>query len=111
MGPDADTGEKVALGKSAEVVRCDIFNTPFVNFARGDMPGGYEVTQLLRREWVDLVVVSCRAHAASRVPIRFNSASDTVVMMCRGVMYGRQINRSEPLGLLLRFPVTDAGTN
>ncbi len=65
MGPDADTGEKVALGKSSEVVRCDIFNTPFVNFARGDMPGGYEVTQPLRREWVDLVVVSCRAHAAS----------------------------------------------
>jgi hypothetical protein len=58
MRPDADTSEKVALGKSSEVVRCDIFNTPFVNFARGDMPGGYEVTQPLRREWVDLVVVS-----------------------------------------------------
>jgi hypothetical protein len=58
MGPDANSGEKVALGKSSEVVRCDIFNTPFVNFARGDMPGGYEVTQPLRREWVDLVVVS-----------------------------------------------------
>ncbi|GKI71007.1 hypothetical protein NUBL21976_11590 [Klebsiella pneumoniae] len=60
MGPDADPGEKVALGKSSEVVRCDIFNTPFVNFARGDMPGGYEVTQPLRREWVDLVVQSER---------------------------------------------------
>ncbi|MCP5698422.1 hypothetical protein NL355_22205, partial [Klebsiella pneumoniae] len=54
----------MALGKSSEVVRCDIFNTPFVNYARGNMPGGYEVTQPLRREWVYLVVVG-RHHSAS----------------------------------------------
>lgn len=66
MGPDANPGEKVALGKFSEVVRCDIFNTPFVNFALGDMPGGDEVTQPLSREWVDLVVVGRGLHAASR---------------------------------------------
>lgn len=59
MGPGANPGEKVALGKFSEVVRCDIFNTPFVNFARDDMPGGDQVAQPLRREWVYLVVVSC----------------------------------------------------
>ncbi|SXG02935.1 Uncharacterised protein [Klebsiella variicola] len=63
MGPDADPGEKVALGKSSEVVRCDIFNTPFINFARGDMPGGYEVTQPMRCKGIYFVVVSCMSHA------------------------------------------------
>jgi hypothetical protein len=39
-GPDANTGEEMALGESCKVVRPDIFDTPFVYFARRDMPGG-----------------------------------------------------------------------
>ncbi|ALD78810.1 hypothetical protein P10159_4065 [Citrobacter portucalensis] len=37
----------MALGKTSEVVRCDIFNTPFINFARSDMTTGDQVTQPL----------------------------------------------------------------
>jgi hypothetical protein len=70
MRPDANSGEKVALGKSSQVVRCDIFNTPFVNFARGDMTAGDEVTQPLRREWVDFVVIRCGLHASPRAAFR-----------------------------------------
>ena len=64
MGPDADTGEKVALGKSFEVARCDIFNTPFVNFARSDVPRDYEITQPLSRELVDLVYLDSKVLAS-----------------------------------------------
>jgi len=33
----ANSGEEVALREASQVVRCDIFNTPFINFAWGDM--------------------------------------------------------------------------
>lgn len=65
MRPDADPGEEVALRESSQVVRCDIFNTPFINFARGDMTAGDQVTQPLSCKWVDFVVVGCLDHAAS----------------------------------------------
>ena len=62
MRPDANSGEEVALRESSQVVRCDIFNTPFVNFARGNMTAGDQVTQPLRSERVDFVVISCWIH-------------------------------------------------
>ena len=65
MRPDANSGEEVALRESSQVVRCDIFNTPFINFARGYMTGGDQVTQPLRSKRVDFVVISCWRHAAS----------------------------------------------
>jgi hypothetical protein len=37
--PDADAGEEVALGVASQIVRSDIFNTPFVNIAGRDQPG------------------------------------------------------------------------
>jgi hypothetical protein len=36
--PDADAGEEVALCESVKVSGMDIFNTPGVNHAIGDMP-------------------------------------------------------------------------
>ena len=65
MRPDANSGEEVALREASQVVRCDIFNTPFINFARGDMTAGDQVTQPLRSERVDFVVIGCWRHAAS----------------------------------------------
>jgi len=38
--PDADSGEKVTLNKSAKVFWCDIFNAPFVHNAWRYMAGG-----------------------------------------------------------------------
>jgi hypothetical protein len=38
--PDADSGEKVTLNKSAKVFWCDIFNAPFVHNAWRDVAGG-----------------------------------------------------------------------
>ena len=37
MRPDANSGKEVALCESSQIVWCDIFNTPFINFAWGDM--------------------------------------------------------------------------
>ena len=65
MRPDANSGEEVALREASQVVRCDIFNTPFINFAWCDMTSGDQVTQPLGSEWVDFVVISCWRHAAS----------------------------------------------
>jgi hypothetical protein len=47
----------MALGESAKVVWSNIFNAPFINFAGGNVTGGYQVAQPLRGVWVDLVVV------------------------------------------------------
>jgi hypothetical protein len=38
--PDTDSGEEMALCESAKVVWSNILNTPFINFAGGDMPLG-----------------------------------------------------------------------
>jgi hypothetical protein len=38
-GPSAKAGEEMALGESAKVVWSNIFNAPFINFARCDVPG------------------------------------------------------------------------
>jgi hypothetical protein len=59
MGPDADSGEKVALGKSSEVVRCDIFNTPFVNFARAICPAAMRLRSHCAANG-SISLVSCR---------------------------------------------------
>ncbi|MFM0435943.1 hypothetical protein PQQ84_05740 [Paraburkholderia strydomiana] len=54
----------MALAESAKVVWSNIFNAPFINFAGGNVTGGYQVAQPLRGVWVDLVVIRS-AHAAS----------------------------------------------
>jgi hypothetical protein len=57
VAPDADSSEEVTLGISAQVVRSDILNAPFVYIAGRDMPGFYKVAQPLRGVWVNLVVI------------------------------------------------------
>jgi hypothetical protein len=57
MAPNANTGKEVALGKTAQVAGVDIFNTPFVNNAGGDVPGVNKVAQPLGGVGVDFVVV------------------------------------------------------
>jgi hypothetical protein len=47
----------MALGESAKVVWSNILYAPFINFAGGNVTGGYQVAQPLRGVWVDLVVV------------------------------------------------------
>jgi hypothetical protein len=37
VGPDADSGEEVALSKSSKFSWCDIFDAPLVNFAVCDV--------------------------------------------------------------------------
>jgi len=41
MAPDANTGKEMALGKSAQIAWENIFNTPFINIARRNVPSGY----------------------------------------------------------------------
>ena len=65
MGPDANTGEEMALGESPQVVRSDIFNTPFINNTRRDMPRLNEVAQPLRRRGVYFIIVGCHSIASS----------------------------------------------
>ena len=43
MGPDANAGEKMALGKTAQVAWVDIFNTPFVNNSGRNVAGFNQV--------------------------------------------------------------------
>lgn len=57
VGPDADTGEEVALCETSQVVWTDIFNAPFVYFAGRDVSGFYQVTQPRCGVGVYLVVV------------------------------------------------------
>lgn len=51
----------MALGESFEVVRSDIDNAPFIDFAWRNVAGGDQVPQPLRGERLDFVVV--RGHA------------------------------------------------
>jgi hypothetical protein len=48
----------MALGESAKVVWSNILYAPFINFAGGNVTGGYQVSQPLRGVWVQFVVVS-----------------------------------------------------
>jgi len=48
----------MTLGESAKVVWSNILYAPFINFAGGNVTGGYQVAQPLRGVWVDLVVIS-----------------------------------------------------
>ena len=57
VGPDADPGEEVALGKSGKLGWCDIANVPFIDDTGGDLPGVDQVAQPLGGEWVNLVVI------------------------------------------------------
>lgn len=61
--PDADTGEKVALGVPEKLPRFDIFDTPLVYKTGGDVPRNYQVAQHLGCKWVELVVIHCHAAA------------------------------------------------
>jgi hypothetical protein len=63
--PDADAGEPMALNKSGKVVWSDIFDAPFVDFARRDQVVIGELAQPCRGEWVVFVVVG--AHAADLI--------------------------------------------
>lgn len=65
-GPDTDSGEEMALGESAQIVRGDIFNASFVHDARRDVAGVDEVAQPLGGVGIELVVVGevCN-HAAT----------------------------------------------
>lgn len=55
--PDSNAGEEMALNKSGKFGRVDIFNAPFVDFARSDQPVSDEFAQPCRGEWVVFVVV------------------------------------------------------
>jgi hypothetical protein len=57
MAPNADAGEEVALGETAQVAWVDIFNTPFVNIAGRNVASINQVAQPLGGCWVDFVVV------------------------------------------------------
>jgi hypothetical protein len=57
MAPNADTSKEVALGEAAQVAWVDIFNTPFINIAGGDVPSFNQVAQPLSGCWVNFVVV------------------------------------------------------
>jgi hypothetical protein len=55
--PDTDADEKVALGESSKVAWADIFDTPLINDAWGNVSGFDEVAQPLGGVWVNFVVV------------------------------------------------------
>jgi hypothetical protein len=61
MGPDSNACKKVALGKSLQVARVDIFNTPFINIAGSNVPGINQVAQPGSGVLVYFVVVSSHA--------------------------------------------------
>jgi hypothetical protein len=55
----------VTLGEPGKVGWCDIFNTPFVNNARRDVPGSNKVTQPLRGVGIKFVVVSGQSKSSA----------------------------------------------
>jgi len=63
VGPNADTGEEVALGVRLEVIRVHILDRSFIYVARRDMARVNEVAEPLRGVWVDFVVI--RRHGRS----------------------------------------------
>lgn len=54
----------MALRVSAQVIRSDIFDTPFIDVAGGNVAGDDQVAKPLRRIRVDLVVIDA-AHSSS----------------------------------------------
>jgi hypothetical protein len=80
----------MTLRVSAELVGSDILDAPFVDVARRDVPGADEVSQPLRRERIDLVVVGAhdRTPRESASLRRVGNFSDmdfplTDLKMCR----------------------------
>lgn len=69
----------MALGESAKVVWSNILYAPFINFAGGNVTGGYQVSQPLRGVWVQLVVVSRHVGflAGGSDQMRLNSTTQT----------------------------------
>lgn len=63
VAPAANSGEEVALRVSAQVVRSDIGNAPFVNVAGRDVAGSNQVPQPLRRVGINFVVIGAHGHA------------------------------------------------
>lgn len=47
----------MALGESVKVVWSNILNAPFINFAVGNVTGGYQVSQPGGGVWIKLVVI------------------------------------------------------
>lgn len=64
----------MTLRESCEVRRSYILNAPFVNDARRDVAGGYQVAQPLRGVWVNLVVVGGHGQTPSigGVPLKYS---------------------------------------
>jgi hypothetical protein len=56
--PDADTGEEMTLREICEVRRIHVANRPLINYPRRDVPRSDEVSQPLRRVWVEFVVIN-----------------------------------------------------
>lgn len=56
-GPNADTGEEVALGVGLEIIGVYVLDRAFIDIARRDVPGGDEVAQPLGGVGVVFVVV------------------------------------------------------
>jgi hypothetical protein len=63
----------MALGESAKVVWSNILYAPFINFAGGNVTGGYQVAQPLRGVWV--VFIEIRGQGAFSVWLRGPSSS------------------------------------
>lgn len=75
--PYSDSSEEMALRVVLDIVRSDIFDTPFVDVARSYVPRSDQIAKPLRGVWIDLVVVS--SHAA---PGFFRQNNP---MPCRGI--------------------------
>ena len=61
VGPNADAGEEVALGKSSKVIWRDISDIGFIDMPRRDQPGRYQVAQPLGLVGIELVVIGGHA--------------------------------------------------
>jgi hypothetical protein len=60
VGPDADAGEKVALGVSGKVIWSDISDAPFIHVTGRDVPGRDQIPQPLSSMRIHLVIVATR---------------------------------------------------
>jgi hypothetical protein len=59
VGPDADSGEEVALGVPGKFTWKDIFDAPFIHVAGRYVAGLDEFAQPCGREWIVFVVIGC----------------------------------------------------
>jgi hypothetical protein len=55
----------MALGESFDVIGRYLCDAALVDFTGGDMPGGNQVPQPLRCEWIELVIIDAHDFGAT----------------------------------------------